>query len=154
MGRKENIRFFTELGGKKLVDDIKAYEKVIGRYDRQFIAKKRAASQWLALGAVQQVSILKHGIRLRCQNGWLELYWIAADCLRVRLRLNDDNFAEPFSYALHKRDLQAVAFEVFGHDSPSNQIEIHTNSLICRIDKRSSRIRLETLDHQLVCMDK
>ena len=129
MARKENIRFFTELGGKKLVDDIKAYEKVIGRYDKQFAVKKRSASQWIAAGAVQQVSILNNGIRLRCENGWLELYWITSDCLRVRLRTNDDNFSEPFSYALYKRELQTVPFEVFGHDSSSNQIEIRTNSL-------------------------
>jgi alpha-glucosidase len=154
MGRKENIRFFTELGGKKLVDDIKAYEKVIGRYDKQFTVKKRSVTQWLFPGAVQQVSITNHGIRLRCQNGWLELYWITPDCLRVRLRVNDDNFTEPFSYALQKRELQMVPFEVLGHDSSSAQIEFRTNSLICRIDKHSARIRLETLEQQVVCMDK
>jgi alpha-glucosidase len=154
MSRKDTIRFFTELGGKKLVDDIKAYEKVVGRYNRQFAVKKRASAQWLTLGAVQQVFAYERGVRLRCQNGWLELHWVAADCLRVRMRTQDDKFFAPFSYAVHKVDWPSVPFEVVDDGQDSAQLEIRSDLLICRIDKRSSRLRLETLDNVVICGDK
>jgi alpha-glucosidase len=154
MGRKENLRFFTEIGGKQLVDDIKAYEKSISRRDRQFNVKKRRSSQWLTPGAVQQVFAYERGVHLRCQNGWLELCWITADCLRVRLRTQDDKFFEPFSYAVNKVDWPSVQFEVIGSEPALPQLEIHTNVLVCRVDKRTSRLRLETLDQRGVCADK
>jgi len=154
MSRKENIRFLTEVAGKRLVDDIKAYEKIISRYDRQFGIRKRGTSPWLSLGALQQAIPFERGIRLRCQNGWLELYWVTADCLRVRLRPQDDKFSEPFSYAVHKTDWTPVPFEVSGEESSAAHLEIRTNTVVCWIDKRSSRLRLETLDQRLVCADK
>lgn len=154
MSRKETIRFYTELGGKKLVDDLKAYEKVIGRYDRQFGTRRRGTPQWQAVGAVLQIVPYERGLRLHCQNGWLELQWIAADCLRLRLRVEDNKFVAPFSYAVHKVDWPNVHFELFGEDSGSPQLEMRTNALVCRIDKRTGRIRLETLDQQLICADK
>ena len=154
MSRKENIRFFTELGGKKLVDDMKAYEKIIGRYNRQFGARKRGNSQWLTPGSVTQVFPYERGLRLRCQHGWLELQWIAADCLRVRLRTADDKFFESFSYATNKVDWPVVPFEVIGDDPGATQLEVRTNALVCRIDKRSARVRLETADQKTICSDK
>jgi alpha-glucosidase len=150
MSRKENLRFFTELGGKQLVDEIKAYERTVGRLNRQFQPRKRGSFPWQSLGAVTRVFQYERGIRLRCQNGWVELQWIAQDCLRVRLRTEDGHFLEPFSYAVAKVDWLSVSFEM---EDAATFLEMRTNALVCRIDKRAFRLSLQTHEQHPVCFD-
>jgi alpha-glucosidase len=151
MVKKETLRFFTELGGKPLVDDIRTSEKLIERYNRRYASKRQDKLLWKSPGAVQQVIPYERGVRLSCQNGWAELHWIAQDCLRVRLRTGDGNFIEPFSYAVNKVDWQVVQPQVI---EGSDALEMRTTELVCRVDKRALRIGLEGVDGSLYCVDR
>lgn len=150
MAKKEIVRFFTELGGRQLIDDIKSSERLLDRANRRYGGKKRVKANWLTVGAVERVIPYERGIRLACQHGWVELHWLAADCLRVRLRMEDGNFIEPFSYAVSKVDWSVVQYELLeGPDA----LEMRTASLVCRIGKRPFRMGLENLDGEPVCVD-
>jgi len=150
MAKKEVVRFFTELGGKSLIEDIKASERLLDRYNRRYTPRKRNASSWRAVGLVERVIPYERGVRFACQNGWVELHWIAPDCLRVRLRPSDGDFIEPFSYAVNKVDWPIVDYEILeGPDA----LEIRTAGVVCRIGKRPFRIGLETLDGKPICLD-
>jgi alpha-glucosidase len=151
MVKKATVRFFTELGGKPLVDDIKTSEKLLERYNRRYSTKKRENISWKGLGAVQQVIPYERGVRLGCQHGWAELHWIAPDCLRVRLRIADGNFIEPFSYAVSKVDWHVVQSQLI---EGSDALELRSAELVCRVDKRSLRIGLEGIDGNLYCVDR
>lgn len=152
MSRKENIRFFTEVGGKQLVDEIKAYDRLITRYDRKFAVKKRASATWIIPGGVQRVIPYERGVRFRCQNGWIEIRWVAANCLRFRLNVEDGNFTEPFSYAVSKVNWPIVDFEIT-HDT-AEIYEMRSAALVCRVNKRSFQVQIETLDGQPICTHK
>ncbi len=149
MARKDYLRFLSEMGGKHLVDDVKATEKIQQRYAKKYNVKKRSSS-WRGVGAVQRVIPYERGIRLSCQGGWVELHWIAVDCLRVRLHRDSHDFIEPFSYSLHKVDWPAVPFEFVEGDKA---LEMRSSSVVCRVGKQPFRIGLETSNQQPLCLD-
>ncbi len=151
MSRKENNRFFTDLGGKRLVDDIKAYERTLKRLDRQFKVKKRGFFPWVALGSIETITSHEHGVQVRCQHGWVELQWVTSDCLRVRLKTQDGVFAEPNSDAIVRNDWSPVAFDVIEN---ATSLEIRSSAMTCLVDKQNFRIRLGTPDRRLMCSDK
>lgn len=151
MAKREIIQFFTELGGRPLVDDVKSFEKLVRWYDRRFGSKRRSNLPWLAPGNVEQVVSFERGLRLRCQRGWVELRWIAPDCLRVRwLRQDEKNFIEPFAYAVSKVDWPVVPVETVEGDEA---ILMKSAELVCRIGKQPFRLGLETLGGDLICVD-
>ncbi|MBI5669805.1 MAG: DUF4968 domain-containing protein [Chloroflexi bacterium] len=150
MAKRETIQFFTELGGRPLVDDVKSFEKLVRWYDRRFGSKRRSLP-WFTPGNVEQVVSFERGLRLRCERGWVELRWMATDCLRVRwLRQNEDHFIEPFSYAVVKVDWPAVPLETRQGD---DAILMKSPELVCRIGKRPFRLGLETPTGDLICVD-
>src|SRR5262249_32807459 len=102
------------------------------------------------LGSVQRIVPYNQGIRFACQAGWVELHWIAVDCLRVRFHRENDKFIEPFSYALNKVDWSPVQFEFVEGDEA---LEMRSPALVCRVGKQPFRIGLETLEHQTLCVD-
>ncbi len=151
MAKKEVIQFFTELGGRPLVDDIKAFDRVVGHYNRRYGAKRRGNLPWRGPGNVERVVSYERGLRLRCQRGWVELRWIAADCLRVRwLPTGEGEFFEPFSYAINKVDWPLVAVEMSRHD---DTLVMQTAELVVRVSARPFRLSLETLDGRVICAD-
>ncbi|HEX2905728.1 MAG TPA: hypothetical protein VHO69_02630 [Phototrophicaceae bacterium] len=150
MAKKEAIQFYTEVGGKALIDHIRTYEKGIGRYDRRYGGRRRN-TPWFAPGEVQRVVTYERGLRFQCQRGWVEVRWMAADCLRVRwLRQNDETFLEPFSYTVNKVDWPVVATEITEHD---DMLIIQSSELVCRIGRRPFRVAVETLDGQPISFD-
>lgn len=150
MAKKDFVRYLAEMGGRQLIDDIRTAERIAERYKRRYSSKKRGTPPWNSVGSVEQVVPYERGLRLRCQHGWVELHWIAPDCLRVRLNPKDSEFSAPFSYAVRKVDWPAVGFELL---EGADALEMRTSSLICRIGKRPFRMGLETLTHDLLCVD-
>lgn len=151
MAKREIIQFFTELGGRPLVDDVKSYEKTIRGYNRQYGVKRRGNLPWQTPGNVERVVPYERGLRLRCQRGWVELRWIAADCMRVRwLQQNDEPFIEPFSYAVSKVDWPVVPIDM---TQDGESVIMRSAEISCRISRRPFHLTLETLDGQLVCTD-
>jgi alpha-glucosidase len=150
MAKKDFTRYLAEIGGRHLLDDIRTAERISERYQRRYTVRKRGNPAWNVVGSVEQIVPFDRGLRLRCQHGWVELYWIAPDCLRVRLNPTGAQFDAPFSYAVHKVDWPPVAFELLeGVDA----LEMRTSSLVCRMGKRPFRMGLETLAHDLICID-
>ncbi|MBZ0277971.1 MAG: DUF4968 domain-containing protein, partial [Anaerolineae bacterium] len=152
MARKDALQFFQSLGGKSLVDDIKATEKTILRYKGRYDEKKRRKqTPWNNPGAVRRVIPYERGVRLLCERGQVEVHWLAADCLRVRLKTDKgQEFVPPFSYSVSKVDWPEVPLEIVDQ---SELLEIRSSMIVCRIEKSAFRIRLETLDHYAICTD-
>jgi alpha-glucosidase len=149
--RPDNLRFFLNLGGKQLVEDIKDYDKTLKRYDKRYGVKKRPSTNWTSPGAVRQYIRYERGLRFACDRGWVELQWIAVDCIRVRLRVENPEFIPPFSYSVSKVDWPPVPFEVIDHGST---LEIYSAGLTCRVSKQPFRIALETRpEGRLLCID-
>lgn len=153
--RNENLRFFTQLGGKALADDVLAYEKIIVRSDQRY-GKTRAPQadrQWRILGMV--INVHQPGTQtlwLECEYGWAELHWIASNCLRVRMSVNGSTSfsTPPFSYAVSKTEWPPVTVKtVIGDEA----IVIQTLDLICRVGRKPLRVGLETGDGRLLCVD-
>lgn len=152
MAKREIIRFFTGLGGRPLVDDVKSYEKLVRWYDRRYGVKRHGNLPWHVPGQVERVVSFERGVRLRCEQGWVELRWIAADCLRVRwLRRDSETFIEPFSYAIHKVDWPVVAVELHENDET---IVMRSAAMTCRVRKHPFQVTLELPDGSLICADK
>ena len=67
MAKKEVVRFFTELGGKSLIEEIKASERLLDRYNRRYSTRKRNTSSWRAIGSVERVIPYERGVRFACR---------------------------------------------------------------------------------------
>ncbi|MBZ0288995.1 MAG: DUF4968 domain-containing protein, partial [Anaerolineae bacterium] len=152
--RSENLRFFTLLGGKPLVDDVLAYEKMITRNEQRYARSRPGApGPWRILGAVENVHTHDaQTLWLECEYGWAEVHWVAANCLRVRMsrRGSAPFMTAPFSYAVSKTDWPAVTVKtVIGQDA----IVMQTSDLVCRIGRKPLRIGLETGGGRLLTVD-
>jgi alpha-glucosidase len=150
MAKKEALQFYLNLGGKQLLDDIKNSDKDLERNSKRFQQKKRRPSPWQTVGAVKRVAPFERGLRLSCERGWVELHWVAPDCLRVRLR-DGGEFPAPLSYAVSRVDWPVVPIEVI---EGAEALEVHSASMICRIGKQPFRLGIETLDGQYICVDR
>jgi alpha-glucosidase len=148
--RSDPLQFVTQIGGKKLAEDIKSSDKEIRRYEGKFGAKKRRSSLWQSPGAVLRVLPYDRGVRLACDHGWIELHWAAPDCLRVRLNTENGDFLPPFSYAVSKVDWPVVPVE---KTDGEDVLEIRSTGFVCRVNKRQSRLRLEMPDGRLLASD-
>jgi alpha-glucosidase len=149
--KNDPLQFFQRVGGKSLTEAIQQADRSLSRYEKRFGGKRRAALPWQGLGAVKQYALYERGVRLACERGWVELHWIAPDCLRVRLRLRDDDFLPPFSYAVNKVDWGDVEFSISA-DRP-DALEIRTAALVCRVGKQPFRLAVETLAGKRVSLD-
>jgi alpha-glucosidase len=148
--RAENLSFFARLGGKSLADDVLTYEKVMSQNDQRYGAVKGSPSTWRIVGAVEHTHSYERGVRLQCEYGWVELFWIAPNCIRIRKGNNANDLTPPFSYAVSKAEWPEVHFEVIeGQDA----IEMRTSALVCRVGKQPFRLGLETLQGHLICID-
>jgi alpha-glucosidase len=145
--KSDPLQLYQQIGGKKLVDDIQQADRIIQRNNRRFGAKKRTLPPWQPLGEVKRVAQYERGIRCVCAGGWVEVHWVAPDCLRVRLRRDNDDFLPPFSYAVNKVDWPPVSFDFA---ETNDLVEIRSNELVCRVDKAAFRLKIETLDGKLV----
>ncbi len=151
MAKKEILQFYLNIGGKQLVDDIKISDKDIERHDKRFAAVKQRPSPWQTVGAVKRVLPYQRGLRFVCERGLVEVQWMAADCLRVRLRTDVGKIPSPFSYAVSKMDWPLVPIETVDGD---DALEMRSAAIVCRIGKRPFRIGLETLKGDLICLDR
>src|SRR5262249_49506565 len=148
--RSDPLQFVTQIGGKKLAEDIKSSDKEMQRYAGKFGAKKRHPSPWQSPGATVRVTPYDRGVRLNCDHGWIELHWVAPDCLRVRLNAQNGDFLPPFSYAVAKVDWPVVPLE---KTDGEEVLEMRTSAIVCRINKRQSHLRLELPDGRLLTTD-
>lgn len=150
--KPDNLRYFFNIGGKQLVEDIRDYTGILKRYDRRFAPnRKRSSSIWNSPGALRHYIQYERGVRFACEHAWVELQWVAPDVIRFRLRSQNAEFSPPFSYAISKVDWPVVPFEI---NDVGNAIEIYSSALTCRISKQPFRVALETRpDNRLVCID-
>jgi alpha-glucosidase len=150
MAKNKALQFYLNLGGRQLVDDIKTSDKEIERHNKRFGVKKRRPSPWQTVGAVRRMLEYGHGLLLVCERALVELHWIAADCIRVRLRTVKGDFSTPFSYAVAKTDWPMVPIEIL---EGAEVLEVRSAAMVCRIGKRPFRISIETLDGDPICID-
>ena len=130
--------------------DAEQYERIVRAYDQRYQPRVASAEPWQNPGDVRQVERYQRGVRLDCENGWLELHWISPDCLRVRLMAGGDDETSPFSYNTTKTDWPVVEYEV---QEGSNALVMQSAALRCRIGRRPFRMGLEMLDERIVYID-
>jgi len=112
--------------------------------------KPRPNPAWNQPGRIRQIFRHERGMLLQCENGWVDLTLVAPDAVRVWWRLEDDHTPPKFQtlreeYWLPVEDQFLDTEEV---------IELTTSSLICRVNRRPFRLRVELLpDRRLVCQD-
>ncbi len=148
--RADPLQIYAEVGGKALVDAIKACDKLTERYDRRYLTRRRASSTWHEVGQVKRVQRGQRMAVLECENGWIELFWSSPDCLRVRLRTLDGNFSAPEASAVSSPFLSAVTVEFSEND---HALDMRSPRLICHVNKNPFRLRLETHNGWLICSD-
>jgi alpha-glucosidase len=150
--RSDNLRFFTMIGGKSLADDVLAYEKAAARNDQRYSSTRPPAGPWRILGAVEKV--YHDGpltLRLECEHGWVEIHWIASNCVRVRMSANADTLTTPpFSYSVSKTEWPAVQVKT---EVGVNEIVIKSGDLTCRVGRKPLRIALQSPDDTLLSVD-
>lgn len=147
----EKLEFFKGLGGQSLVDDILATQEHFKRANqRHAVAQSVTPGKWRIVGAVEQVMRLENGLRLACEYGWVELKWLAANCLHVRQGIDPTEFENYFSYAVHKTDWLNVQLDVI---DGTDALVVKTASHVYRIGKQPLRLDVETLDGNIVCID-
>lgn len=142
-------QYLAQISGKTILDDIKTTERALRRYSRRYNEKKRNLP-WQSPGAVVETQQYERGVRFRCENAWVELQWLAADCLRVRLRQEDGDFRPSFSYAISKIDWLPVTFEATERE---DSVEIRSAGMLCRIGKQSFRIVIDNANGKRICLD-
>ena len=130
------LKFFKELGGDALVSDVKAYEEFL-KAERSR-SKAPAQRTWQTLGAVLSAEQTNSGVRLACENGYVDVSWISELCVRVRARLEND-FPSPFSYAVMEAERSPVSYRI--RDS-ARSIVMTTASMMCRIEKETVGVSL------------
>lgn len=144
----EYLDFFRQMSGQALVDDILAYEKIASQYDGQQLADSDLP--WQTLGQVEQADEVERGLRFKCERGWVQLTWLAVDCLHVRHASDPDEFDTYFSYAIDNHEWSPVNLAVIMGE---NAIVVKTGPLVYRIGKRPFRLGIETADSQVICID-
>jgi alpha-glucosidase len=150
-----SYEFFARLAGQSLVDDIEAYGERSAEYDARYAKTPKSGTRdntegWRVPGAVERIEWQEQKLTLHCEAARVELVWLAADCVRVRARFDDEPFGEPFSFAVHKTDWPPVQLEVV---DGSDALEVRTTAFVYRIGKHPYRLGVETLNNQLVCVD-
>ena len=130
------LKFFKDLGGDTLVSDVEAYEEFL-KAERSNAAKP-AQQTWHLLGTVVNSEQTDEGVRLACENGYVDVSWISQTCVCVRVRL-ENAFPPPFSYAVTERDMDTIPHEM--RDS-ERSIVMTTDSMMCRIEKKTVGISL------------
>ncbi|MEO8393552.1 MAG: TIM-barrel domain-containing protein [Chloroflexota bacterium] len=149
--RIDPLQIYADVGGKTLVDAIKFCEKINEQYNRRHLTRRRSSTSWHELGRVQQVQRADRSLRIGCENGWIELYWPAPNVLRARLRTLDGNFSPPDSATIKNSDLSAVTLDI---SESEDSVMMRSSSLVCHIQKKPFRLRLETYpDRRIVCAD-
>jgi alpha-glucosidase len=151
MARKRDpLRQYVEFGGKRLIEAIKRVEKINAAYSKRYGIKRRANAPWHSPGRVLAVKPYERGAYFVCEHGWVEVQWIAPDCVRVRLRTDDRDFLPPFSYAVHKVDWSPVPYDL---SEGENTLTMRSSALVCRADKRRFRLRFDLPDGRPVSVD-
>jgi alpha-glucosidase len=147
----ERLLSFKAMSGQVLVDDILATAENFKQADQRYSQPKPAgAFKWRIMGAVEQIILTEKGLRFGCEQGWVDLVWLAPNCLHVRQAGSPAEFDSYFSYAVHKTEWSPVNREMIEHD---DHLLVKTDVCVFRIWKYPLRLSVETFDGQGICMD-
>jgi len=103
------------------------------------------------LGDVLSYERIGQSIRLRCQNGTVQITVLATDLLRVRTSPKSGSSVS-WSYAVAKPDEQWPSVQYHLNESPE-ELEIRTARLVCRILKRPCLLAFLDLEGHLLHAD-
>jgi alpha-glucosidase len=148
----ERLEFFRRMAGQGLVDDILQTEENL-RQARERFEKNKLSDEtlkWRIVGAVESMTEGQDGILLQCEQGWVQMRWLAPDCVHIRYGSVPADFETYFSYAVNKSDWPSVGRDVVHH---SDAIVVRTSDYIYRIKKFPLHLTVETYQGQTVCAD-
>lgn len=147
----ERLQSFKEMSGQALVDDILATAENFKRADQRHAQPKPAGTfKWRIMGSVEEVITTEKGLRVGCEQGWVDFAWLAPNCVHVRQAASPADLNDYFSYAVHKTEWPPVQHEVIEQE---DSLIVRTDAFIYRIWKHPLRLSVETLDGQGICMD-
>jgi alpha-glucosidase len=147
----ERLLSFKAMSGQSLVDDILATGENFKRADQRHTQPKPDGNlKWRIMGSVEAVISTERGLRVGCEQGWVDFAWLASNCVHVRQDASPAGFDNYFSYAVHKTDWAAVRRELIEQD---DCLIVTTDACVYRIWKYPLRLSVETLDGREICAD-
>jgi alpha-glucosidase len=121
----EFIEEFLDAFQKQIIEN----KKVIADYDEKYAAKPSDAA-WQALGEVRSYEVKGNRLFLRCENAFVELFWLGDASLRVRVQESND-----FS--------QYSSFYVENLDSGINKIEVQEQDNLLLVQSGDYRYQIQ-----------
>lgn len=109
----------------------------------------RPVGPWSCLGTVNTFVQNETGVTIHTPSGSLRIDVVAKDSLRVRVRADND-FGEPFSYAVVGTPATDVAFSVL---ETEQAIILRTDVLNCEVIRDGARLVVTTLDGRAIVQD-
>jgi len=140
-------QFVRSFQAQTLLDAMQ-YSRSVRARNRRF-ALKKARGRFTSLGKVISIDKRTQGAVIHCENGHIELHFLSAEILRVRVR-QDGEFRPPFSYAVERIDFPTPTV-LDGEDKQT--FNVRTDQLVCRVMKDSSALRFEMPDGRVISED-
>lgn len=92
-------------------------KKIVAQYDAQHAIKSSdKEAQWQTLGELKSYDVQGNRVLLRCENAYIELYFIADKILRVRVQPENDDFSDYFSYYVDSLDSSIESLKIRDKD--------------------------------------
>ncbi len=124
------------------------YTVIFNAMNRRY-GQKPPRGKFRTLGSVTAVEKQAQRMVIHAENGYMELYFVAPEIVRVRVR-PDPDFKPPFSYAVDKIDWPQPS--VLVQDGPE-VFTAQTDHLVCRLRKDGCRLSFETPQGRVFCED-
>jgi alpha-glucosidase len=145
---QEVFRALLKVASPSTLKSAIQYNLAIRRLNRRF-GRPKPTGPFRTLGKVRAIDTHPRGALIRAENGQIEIYFVAPDVVRVRMR-NDTQFDPPFSYAVIESEWPAVTVQ---HQDSVEQAIAQSDRVVCRIHKDPFRLVLETPDGHVISED-
>jgi hypothetical protein len=124
------------------------YNAAIRALNRRY-GRPKPRGRFHTLGDVKTIEKRPHGILIHAENGYVEVNFVSAEIVRVRMRTTPD-FPPPFSYAVTRIDWPQPLMQT--RDEPP-VFTASTDQLVCRVHREGCRLTFETPGGQVISAD-
>ena len=126
---------------------IRKNNRIIAQYTQQY-GKVPGTAPLQRPGSVISWQPIQQGLMLKCEQAQIELKWLNAEILRVRLL--DQSPEQTFSYAISKQDWNEIPVRISENHA---EISVHTASHTAIIDKQTARIQIQDNEGAVISAD-
>jgi alpha-glucosidase len=124
------------------------YNTAVRTLNRRF-ARPKPRGRFRTLGDAKAIEKHPHGFVVHAENGYVEVNFISAEIVRVRLG-HEPDFPPPFSYSVTRIDWPQPLMQT--RDEPP-VFTAFTDQLVCRVRREGCRLTFETAAGQVISQD-